>query len=361
MFNRRKVSLNAQLEAAQRRIVELEAWRDAHGSTDRQLKSLQVELAGEIMNTMRRVASISRQSSEMVRRMATFDGELDGALADLSGIDAQIGGLSQSIATTGSAIHQTSAAVEQMSASISGISQESTTRFHDIKNLAQLSKSGQEEMTSTLAVIGEVTAGIDDLRSFLEIIDDIAGKTWLLAMNASIQAAHAGAVGKGFAVVADEVRKLSEQANASVSATSGLLGSVRQKITAVADLSREATTEAESFAGITRTVRDQLQSLASELQASAELLAVVSRKMADQSPLLAELERRSRVQQELSSQAESTTGRQSEGTKLIQRSLGRLEELNSGTAQTATALGTMAQALREDGQTLEGLIGSLRY
>lgn len=192
-------------------------------------------------------------------------------------------------------------------------------------------------------------------------ITDIAARTGLLAMNASIQAAHAGVAGRGFAVIAEEVRKLAEQADASVSATTAILGSVREKIGTVAGLSRHAAGEAESFLLITRTVRDQLQRLSLDLESSAGLLSEVTHQMADQSPLLGELQERGRAQQRLSSVAKNTTVRQTEGARAIQSSLAHLEQLNAGTARTAMVLSSMAQALREDGKTLDGLIGSLQY
>lgn len=51
----------------------------------------------------------------------------------------------------------------------------------------------------------------DDIRGFIDGIENIANQTNLLALNASIEAARAGEHGRGFAVVAEEIRHLSEQ------------------------------------------------------------------------------------------------------------------------------------------------------
>ena len=192
-------------------------------------------------------------------------------------------------------------------------------------------------------------------------ITDIAARTALLAMNASIQAAHAGSAGKGFAVIAGEVGKLAEQANLSVSATGVILGSVRDRIEGVVGLAQQATGEAEAFAGLSRTVREQLQHLSQDLSNSAQLLSEVSGELAAQGPLLLDLEKSSRTQQSLASQAGTTTARQLSGTLTIQTSLGHLAELNASTAETASSLSAMANTLREEGRSLESLIESLQY
>jgi methyl-accepting chemotaxis protein len=81
---------------------------------------------------------------------------------------------------------------------------------------------------------------IDQIDTLVRNIRDIAGKTDLLALNASIEAARAGQAGKGFAIVADEVGRLSEKVQQTVGAVEVACIEIRRNAKQVAKITDEA-------------------------------------------------------------------------------------------------------------------------
>lgn len=81
----------------------------------------------------------------------------------------------------------------------------------EILKLKEQAENVASASDATVQVISKLTDQIENVQQFIGTILSIAGKTNLLALNASIEAARAGEAGKGFAVVAEEIRQLSEQ------------------------------------------------------------------------------------------------------------------------------------------------------
>lgn len=102
------------------------------------------------------------------------------------------------------------------------------------RSLAVAEKSMKEIYSYTdesMRVISELSAQSKQISDIIKVIEDISTQTDILAINASIEAAHAGAAGKGFSIVADEIHVLSDKTKESVKDIADIISRVTSNIT----------------------------------------------------------------------------------------------------------------------------------
>ena len=198
-------------------------------------------LSGVAANTTTGIASVNNVISQISTQLNTQVSSVQQTATAVNEISSNIESLERMIISQSSGVQQASAAVEEMIGNITSVNtsiEKMADLFTDLQDHAEGGVQKQDVENEIIKQIEEKSVSLQEAN---QVISDIANQTNLLAMNAAIEAAHAGDQGKGFSVVADEIRKLSETSTQQSKKIRDQLTDISDSITKVVQASTDSS------------------------------------------------------------------------------------------------------------------------
>ncbi len=161
------------------------------------------------------LVEINANTRGIRKQIGVLNGRVSEAISILGRVRSDIREENREIAEQTTAVEETTATVHQITASLDNIAKITAAKLSSSERLVETSRSGGGVLSATVGVVENIHRNIDTIREMADVINGISAQTNLLAMNAAIEAAHAGDSGRGFSVVATEIRKLAEYSSGS--------------------------------------------------------------------------------------------------------------------------------------------------
>ncbi|TBL72660.1 methyl-accepting chemotaxis protein [Paenibacillus thalictri] len=240
------------------------------------------------INTKDEVGQLGESINKMVFNLRKIIGSALASAESVSAAAQQISATTEEIASGSSSQAQAAQSMnelfKELSLAIGSVARNAEMASELANKTMETAQDGGvvvqasiEGMNLVNEQMSRLEADSDKIGEIIEVIDDIADQTNLLALNAAIEAARAGEQGRGFAVVADEVRKLAERSSEATkqitSIIKGMQQNTRQSVKSVSEGVASSLQSGEAFKNIVLLVNETANKAAEIAAASEEQAA----------------------------------------------------------------------------------------
>lgn len=234
------------------------------------------------------------------RHASTYDDDLANTVAlsvNASEAMAAAARITGDVRGISDVLEKMAAAVIQLERSVDMIATNSTETATRMTSARDTTKTSSQRMHETvevarssvdsLARTGDETAAlltaVDEVKGFVTSIGEIAGKTSMLAINASIEAARAGEAGRGFAVVAAQVQSLSNQTRQVTDDIARIIGGLSGTVGRLSEAVEQATGDVDRAAAFAEQSAGELDEVSRDLDLSVDSVREIEAALSEQS------------------------------------------------------------------------------
>ncbi len=332
-------------------------------------------------------STIEEIAEQMENLFATVD-DVSSSINEMSVASQQI---MENVEILASSTEVTASSIIQMDAAIKEVEENAELTNALSEEAARDSQQGKEAVDESIRGIGEVLEMVDGastvirdlgrqssaIGKILNVIDEVADQTSLLALNAAIIAAQAGKHGKGFAVVADEIRELAERTAVSTREIAGIIGNLQdgvQKAVTVMDASservhhevsrsREAGAALEKIRNSTMKSTEQVRSIVRATQEQARGSQQITSSINQISGMLGQISAAIKQQtagtQQLAHAAESMRSIASHGKLSTSEQAKGSRQINSSMENISIMIERIDEATRQQAEKVRQVLGAV--
>jgi len=313
------------------------------------------ELTAAMEETSASIEQIQANILNMVKMIKILDEEIHKCNSLSNDIQDHMKKSIENINNQAVEITESSSAIEEMDSSVHNVENTLISKLKIVDNLVTIAKDGENKMIENNEIIKKVVDSTDTIIDFVNVINSISSQTNLLAMNAAIEAAHAGESGKGFSVVADEIRKLAEDTQVNAKSIGSSLKMVLENI----HNTEKSTTEINnSFRNISVGIEQISDGMIETKNAMSELSVASKQITSSLANLMDNSEKLKEEGNQVETKIKNITDALTEISRISTETKNGFDEINIGVTQISDSTVSLAQSGEKTSESI-GLVDTL--